>query len=156
MGEISLGENFFARTLGELEKDLPSSVQVTLVRKGGQNIAPSNDLMLSPGDGLMIVAEQEDEIASAAKLGSLTPGRIVKDRSALDYIRVFVGKANVVGVPLAQLPLPDGFPVHLLHVRRYDADIVPTPDLTLEFGGRVGVLMPPEKRTRSGATSGIQ
>ncbi|MFZ0026559.1 MAG: YidE/YbjL duplication, partial [Pseudolabrys sp.] len=44
------------------------------------------------------------------------------------------------------LPLPAGFPVHLLHVRRYDTDIVPTPDLTLEFGDRVGVLMPPEKK----------
>ena len=75
-----------------------------------------------------------------------TPGRIVKDRSALDYIRVFVGKANVVGVPLAQLPMPAGFPTHLLHVRRYDMDIVPTPDLMLEFGDRVGVLMPPERK----------
>jgi putative transport protein len=59
---------------------------------------------------------------------------------------VFVGKANVVGVPLAHLPLPTGFPVHLLHVRRYDADLVPAPDLTLEFGDRVGVLMPPERK----------
>ena len=74
------------------------------------------------------------------------PGRIVKDRSALDYIRVFVGKANVVGLPLAQLPLPTGFPVHLLHVRRYDMDLVPTPDLTLEFGDRVGVLMPVDRK----------
>ena len=79
-------------------------------------------------------------------LGRLEPGRIVKDRSALDYIRVFVGKANMVGVPLAQLPLPAGFPAHLLHVRRYDMDIVPTPDLTLEFGDRVGVLMPPDRK----------
>ena len=47
---------------------------------------------------------------------------IVKDRSALDYIRVFVGKANVVGVPLARLPLPAGFPVHLLH----EVGIVPS------------------------------
>ena len=70
----------------------------------------------------------------------------MKDRSALDYIRVFVGKANLVGVPLAQLPLPAGFPTHLLHVRRYDMDIVPRPDLTLEFGDRVGVLMPPDRR----------
>jgi putative transport protein len=76
----------------------------------------------------------------------LEPGRIVKDRSALDYIRVFVGKANVVGVPLAQLPLPTGFPVHLLHVRRYDMDLVPTPDLALEFGDRVGVLMPADRK----------
>jgi putative transport protein len=47
---------------------------------------------------------------------------------------------------LGQLPLPAGFPVHLLHVRRYDADIVPTPDLTLEFGDRVGVLLPPDRK----------
>jgi len=34
----------------------------------------------------------------------------------------------------------------LLHVRRYDADLVPSPDLTLEFGDRVGVLLPPERK----------
>jgi putative transport protein len=95
----------------------------------------------------LVVAEQEEAIAQAtAKLGTLATGQIVKDRSALDYIRVFVGKANVVGVPLAQLKLPAAFPAHLLHVRRYDADIVPTPDLALEFGDRVGVLMPPERK----------
>ena len=103
--------------------------------------------MLSPGDGLLVVAEREDAIAeAAARFGKLEPGRIIKDRADLDYIRVFVGKANVVGVPLARLPLPAGFPVHLLHVRRYDADLVPAPDLTLEFGDRVGVLMPPERK----------
>ncbi len=118
-----------------------------MVRKGGQNIVPSPDVVLAAGDGLMIVCEREDALAEAApRLGRLEPGRIVKDRSALDYIRVFVGKANMVGVPLAQLPLPAGFPAHLLHVRRYDMDIVPTPDLTLEFGDRVGVLMPPDRK----------
>ena len=127
--------------------DLPSGVQVTMVRKSGQNIVPSADLALAPGDGLMIVADREEAIAeAAARLGRLEPGRIVKDRASLDYIRVFVGKADVVGTPLAQLSMPAGFPTHLLHVRRYDTDIVPTPDLTLEFGDRVGVLMPPDRK----------
>ena len=36
--------------------------------------------------------------------------------------------------------------MHLLHVRRYDTDIVPTSDLVLEFGDRVGVLMPPDRK----------
>ena len=147
MSEISLGDKFPGQTLDELSKDLPSGVQVTMVRKGGQNIVPTADIMLSPGDGLLVIAEREDAIAeAAARLGKLEPGHIVKDRADLDYIRVFVGKANVVGVPLARLPLPAGFPVHLLHVRRYDADLVPTPDLTLEFGDRVGVLMPPDRK----------
>src|SRR5262245_29088314 len=95
----------------------------------------------------MITADQAEAIAEAgAALGKLEPGRIVKDRSALDYIRVFVGKASMVGIPLAQLPMPAGFPTHLLHVRRYDTDLVPSPDLMLEFGDRIGVLLPPDRR----------
>jgi putative transport protein len=118
-----------------------------MVRKEHKNLVPADGIALSPGDGLLVVAESDEGIAqAAAKLGQLEPGRIVKDRSALDYIRVFVGKANMVGVPLAQLPLPTGFPIHMLHVRRYDMDIVPTPDLALEFGDRVGVLTPPDRK----------
>jgi putative transport protein len=147
MGEISLGANSGGRTLADLREELPSGVQVTMVRHGGQNVVPADDLVLTAGDALMVVAEEEAAIAQAAgKLGSLAPGQLVQDRSALDYIRVFVGKANVVGVPLGQLKLPTGFPVHLLHVRRYDADIVAHPDLTLEFGDRVGVLLPPDRK----------
>ena len=142
-----MGVNYAGRTLDELAKDLPSGVQVTMVRKGGQNIVPSNDIRPGARRRPLIVAEQADAIAEAGqRLGKLEPGRIVKDRSALDYIRVFVGKANMVGVPLAQLPMPSGFPTHLLHVRRYDMDLVPTPDLMLEFGDRVGVLMPPDRK----------
>jgi len=147
MGEVTLGAQYAGRTLDELANDLPPGVQVTMVRKEHHNIVPSADTVLNTGDGLMLVAEREDDLSAAAqRLGRLEPGRIVKDRSALDYIRVFVGKANLVGIPLAQLPLPAGFPTHLLHVRRYDMDIVPRPDLTLEFGDRVGVLMPPDRR----------
>ena len=147
MGEVTLGDNCAGRTLDDIAKDLPRGVQVTMVRKGGQNIVPSGDLSLAPGDGLLIISDDESAMAEAVQqLGRLEPGRIVKDRTALDYMRVFVSKANLVGVPLAQLPLPTNFPVHLLHVRRYDMDIVPTPDLMLEFGDRVGVLMPPDRK----------
>jgi putative transport protein len=147
MGEVTLGDKYAGRSLDEVSKDLPSGVQVTMVRRGQQNVVPSADIILTSGDGLMIIAEKAEAIAEAgAGLGKLEPGRIVKDRSALDYIRVFVGKASIVGIPLAQLPMPAGFPTHLLHVRRYDMDIVPTPDLMLEFGDRVGVLMPADRK----------
>src|SRR5262245_13534560 len=147
MKEITLGPGRPEQSLADLAHDLPSGVQVTMVRKGDQNLVPSGEVVLASGDSIMVVAEEEEAVAAAAsKLGRLEPGRIVKDRSALDYIRVFVGKASMVGVPLARLPLPAGFPAHLLHVRRYDADIMPTPDLMLEFGDRVGVLMPPERK----------
>jgi putative transport protein len=147
MGEVTLGPEFVKRTLEELRNDLPSGADVTMVRKGTQNVVPSDEIVLGPGDGLLLVADEQAAIDEAARrLGKLEPGRLVTDRSALDYMRVFVSKANLIGIPLAQLPLPAGFPVHLLHVRRYDMDIIPSPDLMLEFGDRVGVLMPPDRR----------
>jgi putative transport protein len=145
IGEVTLGVDCVGRTLQDVSMELPNGVQVTAVRKDGQNVVPSAGVVLASGDALLIVADTQDNIAkAAARLGRLEPGRIIKDRSALDYIRVFVGKANLVGVPLAQLPMPAGFPTHLLHVRRYDMDVVPSPDLMLEFGDRVGVLTPPD------------
>ncbi len=147
MAEITLGPDCSGSTLDDLRQRIPSGVQIEMVRKGGRNFLPAADLSLDAGDALLVIAERQGDISdAAAHVGKLEPGRVVKDRSALDYIRVFVGKANLVGVPLAKLPLPTGFPVQILHVRRYDADIVPAPDLALEFGDRVGVLMPPERK----------
>lgn len=145
MGEILLGGGYSGQTLDDLTKALPAGVQVALMRKAGENIIPTGDTVLASGDALMVVAEREEAVAeAAAQTGSLQPGEIVKDRSGLDYIRVFVGKANAVGVPLAKLGLPAGW--HLLHIRRYDTDIVPTPDVILEFGDRVGILVPPLRK----------
>ncbi len=147
MGEILIGASLSGRTLDELTKEVLSHLQVTMVRKGGQNFVPAGDTVLSAGDAVLVVAEREDVIANAAaKVGRLVPGRLASDRTDLDYIRVFVGKAGVVGIPLSNLPMPSGFPTHLLHVRRYDADLVPSPDLMLEFGDRVGVLTPPDRK----------
>ena len=128
-----------AEALGDL--------QVTMVRKDGHNLVPTDDTVLAAGDAVLVVAEDKEAIAAAAaELGKLEPGRLASDRADLDYIRVFVGKASAVGIPLARLPMPAGYPTHLLHVRRYDADLVPAPDLMLEFGDRVGVLTPPDRK----------
>lgn len=147
MGEILIGQDFAGQRLDELKAEALGGLQVTMVRKDGQNFVPTDDTILAAGDALLVVAEDNEAIAAAAaKLGKLEPGRLASDRADLDYIRVFVGKASAVGIPLARLPMPAGFPAHLLHVRRYDADLVPSPDLMLEFGDRVGVLTPPERK----------
>lgn len=147
MGEISIGESFAGHRLGDLTKDELDGLQVTMIRKDNHNYVPTPDTILSPGDAVLVVADRQDAIAkAAARLGKLEPGRLASDRTDLDYIRVFVGKAGVVGIPLSRLPMPAGYPTHILHVRRYDADLIPTDDLMLEFGDRVGVLTPPDRK----------
>src|SRR4249920_2556056 len=53
MGEVTLGDSYAGRTLDQLVKDLPSGVQVTMFRKGGQNVVPTADIVVASGDGLM-------------------------------------------------------------------------------------------------------
>lgn len=147
MGEITIGENFSGAKLKDLAADSLAGLQITMIRQNGRNVVPTDGTVLNAGDAILVVADRQEEIALAAeRIGRLEPGRLASDRADLDYIRVFVGKANIVGVPLSKLGMPPGVPAHILHVRRYDADLVPSPDLMLEFGDRVGILTPPEKK----------
>ncbi len=43
MGEISIGSGVSGRKLDELMKDVPSDVQVTMVRTGDRNFVPTSD-----------------------------------------------------------------------------------------------------------------
>jgi putative transport protein len=131
-------------SLSEVKKILPAGVQVSSVRQQHHNRLPDDDIVLAPGDGLLIAATTQAAIAETEEiLGRLDPNRLAKDRSDLSYQRFFVSKGPLTGIPLSELSMPKGFPVHILHLRRYDVDIVPTPEATLEIGDRVGVLVPP-------------
>jgi putative transport protein len=132
-------------TLGDLFAALPAGVQVSGVRQTHRNLMPDPEIKLGVGDGLLIAADRQAAIAeTVAALGRFDPNRIAKDRSDLSYQRFFVSKQALTGVPLAKLALPQAFAMHVLHLRRYDVDIVPTPDAMLEVGDRIGVLVPPE------------
>lgn len=132
-------------TLADLIALLPAGTQITGVRQEHRNLLPEADIVLRPGDAVMLVAETEQAIAeTVARLGRIDPGRFVKDRSDLSYQRLFVSKPPLTGIPLADLPMPAGVPMQILHVRRYDSDLVATPDLRLEIGDRIGVIVPNE------------
>jgi putative transport protein len=146
MGEITI-ERLPAdgTTLGAVKNILPAGVQVSIVRQRHHNLMPDDDIVLAPGDGLLVAAPTQAAVAEAEQiLGRLDPNRLAKDRSDLSYQRFFVSKGHLTGVALADLPMPSGFPMHILHLRRYDVDIVPARDATLEIGDRIGVLVPPE------------
>jgi putative transport protein len=144
MGEITIERLPAAvTTLGDLMKVLPTGVQVSGVRQDHRNQLPEESALLRPGDGLLVVADRREAIGEiVAALGRLEPNRLGKDRSDLSYQRFFVSKQALTGVPLAELPMPPGVPLHVIHIRRYDVDIVPAPDLMLEMGDRIGVLVP--------------
>ncbi|MDR7036045.1 putative transport protein [Methylobacterium sp. BE186] len=133
-------------TLGAVMATLPDGVQIAGVRQEHRNRLPDPELELHPGDALLIAADRAvavDEVASA--LGHIDRGRLANDRGDLTYQRFFVSKPALTSVRLAELPMPPDVPIRILHVRRYDMDLMPSPDLMLEMGDRVGVLVAPDQ-----------
>ncbi|MFL5334345.1 MAG: aspartate:alanine exchanger family transporter [Geminicoccaceae bacterium] len=147
MGEVTIERLPAAgATLGAVMATLPEGVQVAGIRQEHHNRLPDPEVELHPGDALLVAADRAtavDEVASA--LGRIEPGRIAKDRGDLSYQRFFVSKPGLTGKRLAELPMPEGVPIRILHVRRYDVDLVPSPELMLEIGDRVGVLVAPDQ-----------
>jgi putative transport protein len=97
--------------------------------------------VIAEDDVLFAVGPTEEALAEATKIiGEAAPGRFVKDRRDLDYLRVFASRPVVVGRALGEIELPGEKAVVVLHVRRGDADLLSRPDLILEFGDRIGLM----------------
>ncbi|HEX5633460.1 MAG TPA: TrkA C-terminal domain-containing protein, partial [Gemmatimonadales bacterium] len=130
------------RRYPELALALPASVQVAAIREGQRTMVPGEATVLDAGDVLLLVGTDPGALdAARRRLGAPAPGEITKDRADLDYVRLFASSAQVTGRTLAELaPALEGASV--LHVRRGDADLMPSPGVVLEAGDRVGLLVP--------------
>lgn len=129
------------KSLGDLMPMLPAGVQIVALRRQGRNEPASPNFVIAEHDVLLATGPSKEALAQAGKvLGEAAPGHIVKDRRDLDYLRVFASRPTVIGRSLGDLDLPGEKAGIIVQVRRGDTDILPCPDLVLEFGDRVGVL----------------
>src|SRR5512139_1749269 len=134
------------RTLAEVSAELPAGVRIVVVREGDRNRVPAPDIVLGLNDVVALAGESEAALERArALIGEAAAGRISRDRGDLDYFRLFVSRPAVVGVALADLRIPGIPEFTILHVRRGDADLLPRSELVLEFGDRVGIMIPREQ-----------
>ncbi|MCC8395785.1 YidE/YbjL duplication [Paraburkholderia sp. MMS20-SJTR3] len=141
--EIALrNASLFGLRLAELSTRLPAGVAIAAVRRAHHNQLPSEDFTLRADDVLLATATERRLLDEATALcGELQPGRMASHREDLDYMRVFASNPAVVGIALGNLRFPDGVNCSIAHVRRGDADLLSTPDLILEAGDRVGLLV---------------
>ena len=132
---------YFGKRLSELRSVLPAELQIVALRRDDKNRPATPDLVLNKDDVLLVVAPTKeilDEVRT--QLGNEARGSVVHDRRDLDYLRVFASRPNIVGRSMGDLDLPGESASVILHVRRGDADLVPQPDLVIEFGDRIVLL----------------
>jgi putative transport protein len=138
VGETRAGDRGLAgATVAELMEKFPAGLQVFAVRRRGVNMLPEPSLTLE-ADDVVAVAGLPDAVD---RLGLGESRDVRNDRSDLDYVRVFVSRPGLVGTRLADLRLPEGVSAKVVQIRRGDVDLLPAPDLTIEYGDQVGVLV---------------
>jgi putative transport protein len=141
-----LNPEFFGLRFPELSARLPAGVMIAAIRRQHHNQLPSDDLVLGRDDVLLVTSTDKAALQKTVSLlGELQPGRIAVHRDDFDYIRVFASRHNVVGCPLGSLVFPPGVDCSVVHIRRGDSDLLPSPALILEVGDRVGMLVARDK-----------
>jgi putative transport protein len=137
---------FFGKTLAESMTALPAGVQIVGLRRKQRNEPAMATSVIAEDDVLLAAGPSEEALVLAQEaIGAAASGHFIQDRRHIDYLRVFASRPTVVGRPLSDLQFPGGKDVNILHVRRGDTDIMPSPDLILEFGDRVGLLASRER-----------
>jgi putative transport protein len=133
--------DLFGKRLAEVTSLLPPEAQIVAVRKDERNQSAFPEFILTEDVVVLAVGPNKEVLErTRTQLGESATGRITADRRDLDYLRVFVSRASIVGRALNDLAFPNGAKHQIIHVRRGDADLLGRPDLILEYGDRVGLL----------------
>ncbi len=135
-------------SIAALIKKLPAGVELIAVRRQGTNVLPQPDQVCADAD-VLVLAGYPEALAElqGSNLRGLRPDReALADRRQLDYLMVYVSKPSIVGMRLADVPQPAGSSTEIFQIRRGDADILPRPDLMLEYGDRLGLIIAPKDR----------
>ena len=135
-------------SIAALMQRMPEGVELIAVRRLGTNVLPEPQYVCAEED-VLVLAGYPEAIAKleGSKIEGLSPDRdALADRHHLDYLMVYVSKPTLVGLRLADVPQPPGCSTEIFQIRRADADILPRPDLMLEYGDRLGLIIAPKDR----------
>ncbi|MDZ4717214.1 MAG: aspartate:alanine exchanger family transporter [Roseiflexaceae bacterium] len=129
-------------SIADLNQTYHWNVVFGRLKRGADMSLANNTTLLSAGDLISVVGAPEDVDQVAARLGEPSEERLDFDRSQLDYRRIFVSNANIVGRHVTDLHLQQQFGAVLTRIRRGDIELVPHDNTVLELGDRVRVVAP--------------
>jgi putative transport protein len=129
------------RTIREvMDLNPDAAFVISRIRKEGHVDIARADTLLTEGDVVAVVGDEQALQRAASIFGAASASHIAMDRSELDYRRVFVSRPDIVGRRIRELDLANRLSAIITRLRRGDVDIVPDEETRLEYGDRVRVL----------------
>jgi putative transport protein len=135
----------FGRTIGELQVRDKTGILISRLRHGGEVIIPNKYTVLHEGDVIVALGSPEDMAHGAEYFGEESTERLEDSRREIDIRRILVSRRQLVGKTIGELGLHRKFNAQITRLRRADVEIVASPDMTLEMGDRLMVVLPVEK-----------
>ena len=133
------------KTVAELLALAPEGVDLLMVRRNGMNMLPEPTLVLQADDLISVVGFPE--VLAQLKAGDSEQRRGMT--AAISITCVFSSpNLRFIGMRLADLPFPEGVSVKIIQVRRGDIDLLPNPDMQIEYGDQLGVLVESAQRAQ--------
>jgi putative transport protein len=151
---VRVGDAFAGQTAVAIRSALDGAVSFARMKRAGEVTIVVDDTVLREGDLVSLVGADGALHEAAQRLGTRTDEHLEMDRSALDFRRIFVSRAEVTEKPLFELELPERFGAVITRVRRGDAELLPDRDTELELGDRVRVVAPRDRMDAIGAFLG--
>ncbi|HSE43160.1 MAG TPA: aspartate:alanine exchanger family transporter [Acidobacteriota bacterium] len=129
------------RTIEELMSLHPEpGFVVSRVQHNGKIDVASPSQVLYDGDVVLAVGDEDSLRVAEQIFGQPSEVQLQEDRSKIDFRRIFVSNRAVVGRRIQDLDLGKRFQCAITRIRRGDLDLVPNPEMRLDFGDRVRVV----------------
>jgi len=134
----------FNRAIGELAVRQKAGVMISRIRHGERVFVPNKYTILQNGDVVVAVGTPDDIEKAKDYFGAESDEHLEVYRSEIDMRRILVSSRDVVGKTIGELGLDRKFSAQITRLRRADVEIVAAPEMTLEIGDRLIVVMPVE------------
>jgi putative transport protein len=134
-----------AASIRVLRKEGALRVSFARVKRANSVMIATDETELQAGDLVSIIGQRPCLEHAERFLGQRRDEQLDRDRSLIDFRRIFVSKKAVTEKPLSSLGLGSKFGAVITRVRRGDVEFIPDHDTMLEPGDRVRVVAPRQK-----------
>jgi putative transport protein len=134
-----------AQTIRQLRKKGALRVSFARVKRQDTVMIATDETRLQLGDLVSIVGQLSCLEHAEQFLGERCDEQLDRDRSVIDFRRIFVSKKAVTEKTLDSLEIGARFGAVVTRVRRGDVEFVPNHDTVLEPGDRVRVVAPRQR-----------
>lgn len=134
------------RAIGELAVETVTGLRISRHKRGEKLTVPTKYTVLQQGDLVAAVGTKDALTRGRTYFGELSDERLERAGEAVAARRILVSRKALAGQTIGSLGLDRRFNAQATRLRRADVDMRARPEMRLQLGDRLRVVMPLERQ----------